>query len=117
LLLQIMEDEFELAVEDGSEAQVARSVLSVREECGRGEYGTVDAMYEKWKGKKGNQQAPKIARMGPQSDDEESVDDEDWDDEEDVEMTDAPPSRLPKEKPAPEVDDDGFTKVVGKKRR
>ena len=51
-------------------------------------------------------------------------DDEDWDDEdEDVQMADAQdivPNLVPalkKEKPEPEVDEDGFTKVVGRKKR
>ena len=117
MLLQIMEDEYELVVDDGSEVVVARDIMRIRDECSRGDYVMVDTLLERWESKKGKNKAPAIMRAGPQSDDEDSVDDEDSAEEDDVQMTDAPSPRPSKEKTAPEIDDEGFTKVQGKKKR
>lgn len=112
-----MEDEFEVVVDDGSEVQIAAKVMQIRAEVKDGDFKTIDDMLAKWQEKKDK---PVLAvKVQSQSDDEESVDDEDWEDDEDTEMVDAPtlaPS-APKQKPSPEMDEDGFTKVVGKKRR
>lgn len=113
-LAQVMEDEFELVLDDESEVQTASQIMAIRKQCGKGEFATVDQMYEQWKVKKDAK--VQISRAGPGSDDEgDSVDEESEEDDEDVEMGDAPAQ--PKEKPPPEIDEDGFTKVVGKKRR
>jgi len=52
-------------------------------------------------------------------DDEDEVDDDDDSDEEDgdEDMMDVQETRPHRERPEPEIDEDGFTKVVGKKRR
>jgi pre-rRNA-processing protein TSR2 len=117
MLLQVMEDEFEVVVDDGSEVPIATKVMQIRAEVKDGDFRTVDDMLAKWKEKKDKPTPP--VNVQSQSDDEESVDDEDWEDDEDTEMADTPtltPS-APKPKHTPEVDEDGFTKVVGKKRR
>lgn len=117
MLLQVMEDEFEVVVDDGSEIPVATKIMQIRTEVRDGNSGTVDDMYAKWQEKK-DKPAPMV-KVQSQSDGEESVDDEDWEDDGDTEMADAPPltPSTPKSKHPPEVDEDGFTKVVGKKKR
>lgn len=121
VLLQVMEDEFEVVVEDDSEVPIAATIMKVWVETREGNFSTVNQMYERWK-EKGDAPAPEV-KVQSQSDDEDSVDEEDWDEDGDgdTEMADAPEaegSTAPKKgKPPPEVDEDGFTKVVGKKRR
>lgn len=117
MLLQIMEDEFELALDDGSECLVAATILRIKEEILCRDFSTVDAMWEAFKTKKVK---AKAVRVGPASDDGDSVDDESGSDDEDQEMVDAdetiPKLRESKPRVEPEVDEDGFTKVVGKRR-
>ena len=118
MLLQVMEDEFEVVVDDGSEVPVATKVIQIRTEVRDGDFRTVDNMLAKWEERK-DKPAPMVKVHSQSDGEEESVDDEDWEDDGDTEMVDAPtltPS-APKSKYPPEVDEDGFTKVVGKKRR
>jgi pre-rRNA-processing protein TSR2 len=116
MLLQVMEDEFEVVVDDGSEVPVATKVIQIRAEVKDGDFRAVDDMLAKWQEKKDKPMPP--VKVQSQSDEDESVDDEDWEEDEDTEMADAPALGLvTKPKHAPEVDEDGFTKVVGKKRR
>lgn len=77
-------------------------------------------MLARWeeKQKKGQEKLP-FTRMEEASGDQDT----DWDsseeaEDEDVSMDDAPhlAAVARKEKPAPEIDDDGFTKVVGRKK-
>lgn len=123
MLLQVMLDEFEVNVDDESSLEVAEQIMRLRRDCGKGDFTEVSQLKERWgkKGKGGKQVEFKRVERG------EEEDDTDWDsddleetDEEfedgDVEMGDAPPMRE-KEKPVPEIDEDGFTKVTGKKKR
>jgi pre-rRNA-processing protein TSR2 len=82
----------------------------------------VQEMWEAWQRKsqhRGNNVAAAFRRVEVEDDAQETDDEEDEDeDEEDVDMGDAPALvRAPRERVEPEVDEDGFTKVVGKKRR
>jgi pre-rRNA-processing protein TSR2 len=112
-----MGDEFEVALDDGSEVVVAAAIMKIREETHDGFFGTVDRWWEQYQARKNP--GVKAVRVGPSSDSEDSVDEEDDDDdegEEDVEMMDAPVASKPKERIAPEIDEDGFTKVMGKRK-
>jgi len=133
LLLQIIADEFQCELDDGSEVIVAREILRCRGELAQGVTARVDRMYEEWE----ERQARKggvdgsglqvvehihVAKEGGDEDDEDSEDDEDDSFEgfqdEDVEMGDGnETASSSRPKPEPEVDEDGFTKVVGKRRR
>lgn len=127
-----MQDEFEVDLEDESEGRVAESIVKLRQETARGDFSTVNALHADWvkrkEGKGGNAGQLQVVEHRQDDDDDESSDgsDEDSEDEgttgsrngkvlEDVEMEGAP-GRL-SSKPKPEVDEDGFTKVVGKKWR
>jgi pre-rRNA-processing protein TSR2 len=116
-LLQIMEDEFEVEPDDDSVGNVADRIMLVWEETGRGEFGTVDAMFERWRdGQGATVQGVLVGGEGNESVDEESGEDDEEDSDE--EMGDAPPELVPvKEKKAPEVDEDGFTKVPARRKR
>ncbi|KAL6874964.1 Pre-rRNA-processing protein TSR2 domain-containing protein [Trichoderma novae-zelandiae] len=123
VLLQVMVDEFEVNTDDDSALEVARSIIQARSECAIGEFNEeVKRLRERFANRKGTKvdQMFKKAEDQDQDTDWESGDsgeDDDEDDEGDVDMDEAPPlASVPKDKPAPEVDDDGFTKVTRKKR-
>nr|POE89851.1 pre-rrna-processing protein tsr2 [Quercus suber] len=141
-MLQIMVDEFETNVEDESEVEVARTVLRLRNSLfgdpaaaagKRGEAAVAEEsgdmrVYEelvrRWQNR-GSMKTEVQVRVVNQEMDGEGEEQEwggiaeDDEDEEDEEMGEAPPlvPAAPREKPEPEVDEDGFQKVVGKKRR
>lgn len=112
MLLQIMEEEFEVAVEDGSAESVAKDIIKIYEEIKVGKTAAVlrfEEMAEKAKSRKVDA-VQKVAS-----------DDEDWEEDsgedEDEEMEDVPQlveRREPPPRAEPEVDEDGFTMVKGK---
>lgn len=117
-ILQVMLDEFEVNVDDDSSFEVADQIVRVRGECLKGKFDEVDALRRRWEGRKSSKVVFKKAE--DQDDDTDWDTDEDDDDEEgggEIEMEDAPPlTSTKKEKEAPEVDEEGFTKVSKKKR-
>jgi len=123
MLLQIMEEEFEVVVEDNSEDPVAELIVKIWSETRESAFGTVERLWERWK-EKGGERAPDV-KVVSREDEVDSVDEEDWDEDADEDgdqmMVDAPveesSTQPKKEKPPAEIDEDGFTKVVGKKRR
>lgn len=110
-----MEDEFGVRLEDETEVAVARSIMKIRGECMKGDFGTVDELQRKWEERKGKEVATGDVRVEERvvEDDGDSVDEESGSDS-DVEMGDAPAPK-PKEKREPEIDEDGFEKVVRRK--
>ena len=126
-MLQIMNDEFDVNVEDGSGEEIAAKIIGLRKLTSQGDFAMVDDMYSKWQERQstgagnGKINFQHVTRDDDEdhtdwdSDDNEGQDD---DDSSDVDMGDAPAlMKAPKEKFQPKVDDDGFTEVVGKKRR
>lgn len=113
-----MLDDFGVNVEDDSEEEIAKKILQIRQETAEGNYATVDAMQQQWENRKGKDVATgKIVVNEVDQDAEfESADEEEASDSDDVEMSDAPVQKPAKEKRFPEVDEEGFTKVVGKKK-
>ncbi|KAK7535258.1 Pre-rRNA-processing protein TSR2-domain-containing protein [Phyllosticta citribraziliensis] len=123
VLLQVMEDEFEVRLEDESEVLVAATIVKLKDEVTQGKFDTVDAMERRWRERRGkgpNLGNIQVVQEGGVND---ATDDSDLevygDEDEDATMEDAPQlvPAAPKEKSEPEVDEDGFTKVVGKKKR
>lgn len=114
-----MDDEFEVNVEDGSGEEVAARIVGLRKLCVRGDFEVVDGMLERWRERqaRGGERVA-FQRMHEGDEDDEDSDDEDDEEVEDVEMDDAPELvKAPKEKIVPKVDEEGFTEVVGKRRR
>lgn len=121
-----MTDEFDVAVDDGSAGVVADQIMTLKGKIEVGDYEDVDRMWAEYKERmerKGvEQQQAMFKRVETKDEDQETDGDDDDDDDEedeDEEMGDAPAlvSRPPRERVEPEVDEDGFTKVVGKKKR
>jgi pre-rRNA-processing protein TSR2 len=112
-------DEFEVNVDDDSGMEVATQIFKARTQCAVGQFDEYNSLKQRFMNRKGLKvdQLFKKAEDADQDTDWESDDSGDDDDDNeggaDVHMSDAPPA--PKEKPAPEVDEDGFT-MVKKKR-
>jgi pre-rRNA-processing protein TSR2 len=121
MLLQILEDEFGTRLEDETEVEVARDIMLIHKEISEGDCSSVDKLQKRWEARKGKEVATGNVNIkeSNQDADWDSVDEESDEDGEDgdVDMSDAPALVAAKPKTAPEVDDDGFTKVVGKKKR
>lgn len=131
VLLQVMLDEFEVVVDDGSAEETARKIWGGATKLANGDITELNELYTTWqeKQKKGGQEVVGIVRGEDKEAEDTDGDDDDFDDEDewngfpdrpDVEMDEAPPlvdSSKPKQKIEPEVDEDGFTKVVSKKKR
>jgi pre-rRNA-processing protein TSR2 len=120
-LLQVMQDEFECNVEDDSEEKVVGELLDVRRRVlVEGDVSVLGELEVRWRNRGQIKTNIQIVEN-----DQSVGDDEDWEEEDgDVRMADAQdivPDLVPvlqkKERPGPEVDEDGFTKVVGKKKR
>ncbi|KAK9772933.1 putative Pre-rRNA-processing protein TSR2 [Seiridium cardinale] len=115
-LLQIMADEFNVDVDDDSSFEIAEQIMKLRAQCTKGQFEEVDKLREKWSSGKGKKV---VMKQAPDQDQDTDWEDESGDEEEDedVDMDEAPALvAAPKEKPPPEVDEDGFTKVSRKKR-
>ncbi|KAB8266565.1 Pre-rRNA-processing protein TSR2-domain-containing protein [Aspergillus minisclerotigenes] len=118
VLIQVMNDEFDVVIDDESAVPVAAEIMEVRGLVAKGDFGPIKQMWENYQ-TKSQQKASNVAAAFKRGEDEDQDSDEDdEEDEEDVDMGEAPALvRAPKEKVEPEVDEDGFTKVVGKKKR
>ncbi|KAK9330098.1 Pre-rRNA-processing protein TSR2-domain-containing protein [Lipomyces starkeyi] len=57
-LLQIMEDEFEVAVEDDSAYDVAEKIVRIFGQCREGDFSLVDSLYQKYQSKANRSSAP-----------------------------------------------------------
>ena len=123
-LLQVMNDEFDVNVEDDSGEQIAAKIVGLRKMTLQGDFRMVDDMYAQWteRQKKGGERVSMQHLVRGEEDD-----DTDWDsgdegsdsgEDDDTVMDEAPAlSKATKEKVKPKVDDEGFTEVIGKKRR
>ncbi|KAL4970718.1 pre-rRNA-processing TSR2 family protein [Aspergillus stella-maris] len=118
VLIQVMNDEFDVVVDDESAGDVAVKIMEVRNMVERGEYEGVKAMWEEWERRKGSKNAVTAGFKRGEDEENETSGEEDSDGDEDMDMGEAPALvRAPRERVEPEIDEDGFTKVVGKKKR
>ena len=122
-MLQVMNDEFDVNVEDDSGEEIAAKIVGLRKLTLQGDFTMVDDMYSKWqerqsKGAERKTNFQHVTRDDDEDDTEWDSDDIDEEDDDDVEMLDAPALvKAPKEKLQPKIDEEGFTEVVGRKRR
>jgi len=124
ILEQVMSDEFEVVVDDGSLEEVARKIYSGRAKVLQGDATEVTKLMGIWEERRKKKtvfQAVPGPEVDQDTDDDE--DEEEWNgfqDTRDVDMDEAPAlvdAVQTRQKPEPEVDEDGFTKVVGKKKK
>ncbi|KAL4817273.1 Pre-rRNA-processing protein TSR2-domain-containing protein [Aspergillus spinulosporus] len=117
VLIQVMNDEFDVVVDDESAGEVADRIMEIRKMVENGEFNGVRQMWEEWE-RKAAKKGDAVAGFRRGEDQDGETDDDEGDGEEDEEMGEAPALvSAPRERVEPEVDEDGFTKVVGKKRR
>lgn len=137
VLLQVMVDEFEVVVDDGSAEETAREIWTGVAKLYAGDASELTAMYGKWQARQSKNGGKELVSGIVRGEDKEA-DDTDWDDSDDedgewngfpdnptnrdvdMDMDEAPPLidvQRRNQKAEPEVDEDGFTKVVGKKKR
>ncbi|KAG9245267.1 Pre-rRNA-processing protein TSR2-domain-containing protein [Calycina marina] len=113
-LLQVMNDEFEVNVEDDSAYEVGEQIVEIRRQCGRGEFSGVLRLRERWEERGGREEVNGGFRDEGEVDAETDGSGDEGDG--DMEMGEAPSVvRTPRERVVPEVDDDGFTKVARKR--
>lgn len=116
-LLQVMLDEFEVNVDDESGFEVAEQIVRMRRNCEKGDVAEVRALKERWDQRGGRDVLQGQFNEQRRTDEEDETDGSEEEDEQedmDVDMGE-PPQLVPKEKPIPEVDEDGFTKVTKKR--
>jgi len=113
-LLQIMQDEFDCNVEDETEVEVGRTILVLRKTLLEGDVSAFETLERRWNSRGLMKADVRVVDNGDGEVDSEDEDDEM--DEDRAPQAGQQPPREPREKPQAQVDDDGFTKVVGKKR-
>jgi len=118
MLLQVMSDEFETVIEDGSAESVAKDIVKLWDDTRIGKQDLVlkfEDLAEKVKGKRPNAQEKVV------SDDEDDWHDDDEGEDDEMDEDEAPQllenSSQQQQPREPEVDEDGFTMVKGKGRR
>jgi pre-rRNA-processing protein TSR2 len=118
VLIQVMNDEFDVVVDDESAGNVADQIMELKTHTDRGDFAPVQQMWEAWQTKSQSKSAAgQFQKVEAQDEDQETDDDDESEEGGDVDMDDAPSLvRAPRERVEPEIDDDGFTKVVGKRR-
>lgn len=117
VLLQVMQDEFDVNVEDESEIPVAAEIMKLRKEIfEEGNLVGVEDVKRRFEARGGRTERVNVVdnRKDEAGDDVDSSSDEE---DEDVEMGEASAPQLVRAKPEPEIDEDGFQTVVGKKKR
>lgn len=122
-LLQVMNDEFETNLEDNSGEEVAAKILGLRKLTLQGNFAMVDDMYSRWEQRQ-NRGVETVSFKHIGSGEEEDDTDEESDElelessDDDVEMEQVSAlMHISKEKTQPKADDEGFMKVVSKRRR
>jgi pre-rRNA-processing protein TSR2 len=125
VLVQFLYDEFEITVDskDYSPWEASLRIMTGREKILQGDFSQVDRWYEEWVEK----QRTGSGRIAVQRIDDDEAQETDWDEEDgedgderkDVEMDEVPQlvEKPKREKLEPEVDEDGFTKVVGRRKK
>ena len=120
-LLQVMNDEFETHLEDGSAEIVAAKIVGLRKLVWRGDFREVDEMLVRWQERERKGAGVQAVDKG-----EREGEDTDWDSDESEEVEEGEDTgigeaeqvvKVKEKPPPPEVDEDGFTKVIGRRKR
>ncbi|KAI0786526.1 Pre-rRNA-processing protein TSR2-domain-containing protein [Abortiporus biennis] len=111
MLLQVLDDEFDLVLEDDSAEQIAKDVMQLWAAAQANNTAIIIELEEK--AEKLSKKKVEVQIQGP-----EEGDDEDWESESEGDEEEAPTlldsGRTQRQKPEVEVDEDGFTTVKGK---
>ena len=94
-LLQVMVDEFDANIEDGSGEEIAAKIVGLRKLTLQGDFTLVDTMYQQWEDKRSKGDDGKIHFQRFNRGDDEEDDETDWDsDDVDEEHLDDKMNRL-----------------------
>ena len=123
VLLQVMLDEFEVVVDDDSPMEIAIKIMKGQQRIRQGDFEEVDQMYTSWQEKQTKGAVDQV--LFEKVEEDEDGQDTDWSDEQgededgDEQMSEAPQlvEKSKREKRAPEVDEEGFTRVMGRRKR
>ncbi|KAJ7671675.1 Pre-rRNA-processing protein TSR2-domain-containing protein [Mycena polygramma] len=113
MLLQVLADEFDTNLEDGSAEVVALDIVRLWDETSSGR----DDLVLKFESKAESVRGKRAVAQEVAHDDADEWEDEDGDEDEDdsgMEEDEAPQLIEPRTREEPEVDEDGFTMVKGK---
>jgi pre-rRNA-processing protein TSR2 len=118
-LLQVMNDEFDLNVEDGSAEEIAIKIVGFRKSTLAGDFTKIDELLTRWQEKQGRgEDVVNFHHVETEEEDgTESDSDEMEEDESDDEVEMGEPAKPLKEKVVPRTDEDGFTEVIGRRKR
>ena len=125
ILFNYMADEFDCQLDDESEMDVAAQICAVRRHCLEGDFTGVKQIHARWIKREESRRGGEVQmQRAPGQEDDDSEDESDGGVEVDVDMggvdrdgdvsMDGPSQTLKREV---EVDEDGFTKVVGRRKR
>ena len=125
VLIQVMLDEFEVVVDDGSPAEIAHGILRGRQLLLQGDDSDLQRTRIRWEERQRNGPQELSFTNGGDAQHEEGTDEEQSDSGsshlqlDDIDMDEAPEPLTPTKykRQEPEIDEDGFTKVVGRKKR
>ncbi|GAM89910.1 hypothetical protein ANO11243_079500 [Dothideomycetidae sp. 11243] len=118
MLLQVMADEFDVVVQDESEDAVALDIVAAYEAIlVAGRIDVAEQARRNYEERRGR--GVQIRNAGEEVQEVDSDEEVEVDGEGDEDMGDAdPPALVPRrEREEPEVDEDGFTKVTGRRKR
>jgi len=120
MLLQVMADEYEVRVEDGSAEGVSRDIVKLWETSRTGDVlGVVEGFEKKAESMSKTRTQTVTVVDTEEVDGDSDGDDEDWEDEDAGDDAEEAPQLVDsrrREKEEPEVDEDGFTMVKKKGR-
>jgi pre-rRNA-processing protein TSR2 len=112
-----MSDEFHTDLEDGSAYAVSKHLISLFNQCIRGDHSEVAKLREKF-ASRSQQPAGQSANNGDDSDTDGDTDgDDDDDDSGDDDAMDVEEPSAPQEPQGPVIDEDGFELVTKGRRR
>ena len=120
-LIGVLNDNFDVHVDDGSAEEVAAKIIGLRKLILQGDFSLVDEMSTKWHEKQASGGNKRITVKQVEAKDDQDTDwdsEDEYEEDEDVEMEEAPQLvKVQREKAIPKIDEDGFTEVLSKKGR
>lgn len=120
VLLQVLMDEFDVDIDDDSEEPIAIGILKSRRACERSDYAEINAMYERWVQSGSGRNAPQFIQREADEESDDESDSEEVDGDADMDMMEIHTEEVPqlvRTRAPPDVDEDGFTKVAGRRKR
>uniref|UniRef100_A0A060T8U8 ARAD1D05610p n=1 Tax=Blastobotrys adeninivorans TaxID=409370 RepID=A0A060T8U8_BLAAD len=120
-LLQMMQDEFDVDVQDGSGEVVAQQIVNIYRQCAEENFSTVEKLFSQYQEREEKKSKgllkPQIVKPQTEAgEDDDSEEEGEWEDD-DAQNSSGPSQTPTNEAAGPIVDDDGFELVQKKNRR